>query len=106
MFLPILADADVTTAATRASFFPAEFWPSVVMGLIFVVFAAALFYPLWKLIDKITPGNLNNELLGTPDERNDAGVIVKHGKQPNIALAIVVGAMILGFFHVIVAAVK
>lgn len=102
----IFANADVTTAANTASFFPEQFWPSVVMGLIFVLFAAALFYPFWKWIDKLTPGDLNKELLGTPDVRDANNNIVTHGKQPNIALAIVVASLVLGFFHVIVAAVK
>lgn len=101
---PLLATAEV--AAETASFFPPQFWPSVVMGLIYVVFAAALFYPFWRWIDKLTPGNLNNELLGTPDERDAAGNIVKRGKKPNVALAIVVAALVIGFFQVITSAVK
>jgi hypothetical protein len=101
---PLLATAE--TVAENASFFPPDFWPHVVMALIAVVFAAALFYPFWRWIDKLTPGDLNKELLGTADVRDANNNIVTHGKQPNVALAIVVAALVLGFFQVIAAAVR
>ena len=51
--------------------------------LIFMV-VMVLFFVGWRAIDKITPGNLNNELVPVQP------------RAPNVALAIVVGSMILG----------
>ena len=67
---------------------------SVAVSLTFIILAAVIFPFLWKLIDRITPGDLSKELLG--DNAN---------KQPNVALAIVVGAFVLAFGIIIAAAI-
>ncbi len=87
-------------ATPRDGFFPAEFAPSLVMSLIFAVVALGLFWIFWKVIDKVTPGDLNKEILGTPATETTPA------KAPNIALAIIVGFLALGFCQIIAAAVK
>ncbi len=67
---------------------------SVTVSLTFIVLAVVAFPFIWKLIDRITPGDLGKELLG--DNAN---------KQPNVALAIVVGAFVLAFGIIIAAAI-
>jgi len=65
-----------------------------VTSVIFALVSLLLFVAFWRFIDWLTPGNLNKELLGD----NSKG-------QPNIALAIVVGALALGFCIIIAAAI-
>lgn len=67
--------------------------PSLLWSAIFAIVAIAMFPLVWRLIDRITPGDLAEELLG------------RNGRQPNTALAIVVGAMVLGFCIIIAAAI-
>lgn len=84
--------ADATT--TDSSIMPHQLGESLVVSLIFLLVAVAVFPLLWKFIDWMTPGNLNKELLGD----NTKG-------QPNLALAVVVAAMVLGFSVIIAAAI-
>ncbi len=78
-----------------AEFFAPTFLPSLATSAVFALAALVLFVPFWKFIDWLTPGNLNDELLGSP----------LAGKQPNVALAVVVGALVLGFCLIIAAAI-
>lgn len=75
-----------------------DFWTGIghnaVISIVFVLIAVALFPFLWKIIDKITPGDLNKELLGQNEQ-----------KSPNIALAIVVAAMVIAFGLILAAAI-
>lgn len=96
----LFANADVAP-----TFFPAEFLPSVVMSVIYVILAMVLFVGLWKFIDFITPGVLNKELLGQ-DEVKDAQGVVTPAKGPNMPLAIVVASLVLGFCLILTAAIK
>ena len=87
--------ADVTT---HTGFFPDEFLPSLVMSVIFAVVALFLFAAFWKFIHWVTPGDLDREILGTKEGAE--------AKPPNIALAIIVGALAIGFCQIIAAAIK
>lgn len=75
-----------------------DFWTNIgqnaIISIVFVLVAVALFPFLWKIIDKITPGDLNKELLGSFEQ-----------KSPNIALAIVVASMVLAFGFILAAAI-
>lgn len=71
--------------------------PQAMMGsVVFVLLALVLFLVSWRVIDKITPGKLNKELC--PDGPRDLN-------PPNVALAIVVGSMMLGMAVIIAAAI-
>ena len=74
--------------------FLATLGQSMGVSIIFILLAALVFPFLWKLIDKITPGDLDKEILG--DNSN---------KQPNMALAIVVASMVLAFGLIIASAI-
>ncbi len=77
----LMASETVTEAAAVSD--------HVAMGMAFIVVltvVALSFLFGFRVIDKITPGDLSKELLG---ESNG-------GKHPNVALAIVVAALILG----------
>lgn len=69
--------------------------PAVMGSLIFVIVGSILLAVVWRVIDWITPGKLNDELV-PPQPAYSVG-----HKQPNIALAIVVGCFVLGFAHII-----
>lgn len=75
------------------SLFHPAFVPALLQSVIFAIVAFGLFFIFWKVIDKVTPGNLNIEILGSSQ------------RPPNIALAIVVGSMALGFCIIIAAAI-
>lgn len=62
-----------------------SYFPTMLLALVLVfALVMCLFMVAWRVIDKITPGKLNDELLG------------KGRTQPNLALAIVVASMVLG----------
>lgn len=90
----LFASETVTQTTGEVPAFLTNLGVSVGVSLVFVIVAAAMFPLLWKLIDKITPGNLNKEILGD----NSKG-------QPNVALAIVVAAFVLAFGIIIAAAI-
>lgn len=93
--------------AETTSFFPPEFLPAIVMSVIYVLLAAVLFLGLWKFIDWLTPGDLDKELLGHTVEEKDAnGSVTKITKSPNVALALVVAALVVGFCLILTAAIK
>lgn len=74
---------------------PEYFWV-MLLALVLVAAVAGLLATLgWRVIDWITPGNLNGQLLGTPAENG------KPERAPNVALAIVVAAMFLGFSFIL-----
>lgn len=65
-------------------------------GAITAVFVVGGFIALaagWKIIDWITPGDLNKEILGS------------EMRKPNMALATVVAAMIIGISLIIASAI-
>jgi hypothetical protein len=94
--------------AEATSFFPPEFLPAIVMSVIYLLLAVVLFMGLWKFIDWLTPGDLDKELLGTPEQRVvESGIErVIPGKAPNLALAVVVAALVVGFCLILTAAIK
>lgn len=94
---PLLADAET------AGFFPPTFLPALVISVIFALVSLLLFVAFWRFIDWLTPGDLNSEILGT--EAKELNGVVIPAKTPNIALAIVVGALALGFCIIIAAAI-
>ena len=91
--------------AEATSFFPPEFLPAIVMSVIYLLLAVVLFMGLWKFIDWLTPGDLDKELLGTPETKAPDGSVVP-GKAPNLALAVVVAALVVGFCLILTAAIK
>lgn len=93
------------TEAASAGFLPAEFWPSLLMAAIYVVVALVFFAIFWKVIHFITPGDLDREILGHDEEKKLDGTVVSR-EPPNIALAIIVGCMVIGFCMIITAAIK
>lgn len=111
--LGLFANADVAAPVVEnVSLFPPNFWAGILGTTIYALLAFALFPLAWKVLDWITPGDLNKQLLGTTMEKNDkigGGQLteVKHtpdGK-PNTALAIVVGFLALGFCIILAAAI-
>ncbi len=102
----LLANTDVVDPITESiHLFPVNFWSGILGTIIYALLAAALFPLFWKLLDWVTPGDLNSQILGTTKDKN--GVTKSHtvdGK-PNLALAIVVGFMALGFCVILAAAI-
>ena len=102
----LLANAEVTQAVVESTnLFPANFWAGLLGTVIYALVAAVLFPIFWKLLDWVTPGDLNKQLLGHTISRE--GVVTHHtaNGQPNLALAIVVGFLGLGFCHILAAAI-
>lgn len=98
----LFANAEVVESI---GLFPANFWAGVLGTVIYALLAAALFPFFYKLLDWVTPGNLCDQLLGST---KDAHNVVTHhtpNGQPNIALAIVVGLLGLGFCIILAAAI-
>jgi hypothetical protein len=91
--------------AESPSFFPPEFLPSLAMSGIYLVVAAVFFIVFWKFADWLTPGQLDKELLGTPESKNADGTTTP-AKAPNLALGLVMAALIIGFCQIIVAAIR
>lgn len=88
MFL-LLADTATTetvTHATESGFFPPYFGVMLLALVLTFVVGVLLQLVGYKVIDRITPGNLCKELTG--EGRPDG--------KPNVALALVVAAMFLG----------
>lgn len=94
----LFANETVTNAvATEPGVLPPYFWV-MLLALVLVAAVAGLLATLgWRVIDWITPGNLNGQLLGTPGDPK-AGT---PERAPNVALAIVVAAMFLGFSFIL-----
>lgn len=69
---------------TEAPTFPPYFWIMLVAVVIVSLLGMLIQAIGWRVIDKITPGKLDEEILGTAT------------KQPNVALAIVVAGMFIG----------
>ena len=78
--------AENTATQVSTSLLPADFWQGLLGTTIYFFFGLLLLVVAWRVIDWITPGDLNKQILGTetPD-----------GK-PNVALAILAGLMFLG----------
>lgn len=98
----LFANAEVVESV---GLFPANFWAGLLGTVIYALLAASLFPLFWKLLDLVTPGVLNNQLLGTT--KDTQGVTTQHTPdgQPNVALAIVVGLLALGFCIILAAAI-
>ena len=75
------------------SLFPDDFWAGLLGTTIYALYALILFPLFWKILNLITPGDLNAELVPIS------------GKQPNVALAVVVGFIALGFCIILAAAI-
>lgn len=61
------------------------YFPTMLLALVLVFILLMLLFVIgWRVIDRITPGKLDEEILGSQK------------KQPNVALAIVVASMVLG----------
>ncbi len=71
--------------------FPEHFGTMLLALVIVFALVMVLYMFGYKLIDRITPGNLCRELLG-----RDPAQTVAEPHKPNVALAIVVAAMLLG----------
>jgi len=85
-------------AETNADFFPDHFLGNIVTTLIYTGIIVIILFPVfWKVMHWITPGKLDEEILGNNTEANF--------KAPNVALAIIVGALALGFCIIIAAAI-
>ncbi len=95
----IFANETVTTAP---GFFP-EYFGTMLLAMVLVfAIGLALFAFGWRAVDWITPGCLTKELLGGTETDAADG---KKIKQPNMALAIVVGSMLLGLAMVLSATI-
>ena len=81
--------AQVETAV-ETGILPHYFGPMLLA--VTIVFAVSMFLFLfgWRIIDWITPGKLNEELV--PADQN---------KKPNVALAIVIAAMLVSVAYVL-----
>ena len=99
---PLFASTDPSPTATCCGgFLPENFWQGVLGTIIYFSLAMLLFAVAYKVVDWITPGNLGCQLLGLadPETKQDA-------RPPNVALAIVVGALLLGMCNILAAAIK
>lgn len=85
----LLADSD-------GGLFPEHFWVMILALVTVFVIALGLKLLGWRVIDWITPGNLGEELIGKEYVSPENA-----GKEPNVALAIVVGAMFLGLSFIL-----
>lgn len=86
--------AEVETAVAETGMFPPWF-KTMLLALVVIFSMSTILYALaWKVIDKITPGNLNDEIV--PRLGN---------KPPNVALAIIVAAFLIGFAIILGAAI-
>lgn len=90
--------ADVAEATTEVAsntealgLFPPYFWIMIAAVIIIAGICGSLMIPGWRLIDYVTPGKLNEEIV--PPEGST--------KQPNMALAMIVTGMIVGFSFII-----
>jgi hypothetical protein len=101
----LFANVDVTPVVESSSLFPVTFWSGVLGTVIYALIAAVLFPLFWKLIDLVTPGNLNAQLLGSTKEKDNVTKSHTPDGKPNIALAIVVGFLCLGFCIILAAAI-
>jgi len=91
MFL--VASESLTETVADHGVLPSYFWTMLLaVALVFLV-SMVLYVIGWRVIDKITPGVLNKELV--PE-----GI-----KPPNEALALVVSAMVLGMSLVLAATI-
>jgi putative membrane protein len=88
----LLAQAEEKTTATAPlDWLPREFWPGVFMSVVFGVVGIALAMLGFKVFDWLTPRmDVQGEL----------------SKNHNIAVAIVIGAVILGVCHIVATVVK
>lgn len=80
---------------TTSGLLPLHFGSALLTVTLVSVLVSIMALICWKVIDRITPGNLDGQLLGTPATEG------KPERAPNIALAIVVGAISLGFSFII-----
>lgn len=90
---PLFANTELLT--TDPGFFPPNWWMGLIGSGIYFVLALVFIGVSWFVIDRITPGRLADELIGTG--RPDG--------QPNKALGFVVGCMFLGLCVIIAAAI-
>jgi hypothetical protein len=90
VLLPLLAEEE-----TRSPDFWQVVGANLVVTIIWALVALALFPIFWKVLDLVTPGNLKEELLGDASKN----------KAPNLAMAIVVGLLGLGFCVIIASAI-
>lgn len=81
---------------------PENFWQGIIGTVIYFALALALFPVAYKVVDWITPGDLGSQLLGTEDKETGQ----QAGRNPNVALAIVVGLLFLGMCQILAAAIK
>lgn len=81
-------------ADVSPGFLPDYFWVMLLALVIVAVVASLLMFGMWWVIDKITPGDLARQLLGEPVQPGQT-------RGPNLALAVVVGTMFLGFSIII-----
>lgn len=91
--------ANVETAVEQEfvlGIFPPNFYRGLIGSSVYYLLALVFFAIAIKFIDWITPGDLGDQLLGKAEGLN--------GK-PNIALAIVAGALIIAFGEIIAAAI-
>lgn len=104
MFGLFASIVDVSETATpvleKASMFPDNFWQGLLGSSIYALLALVLFPLFWKIIDWVTPGDLNGQLLGTMKS-----VAHTPDGKPNMALAVVVGLMALGFCVILASAI-
>lgn len=92
-------DTHSTGSAAPESVFSGMFSTQTIHGMIgtvvYFVLGLLMLAIGYKVVDFITPGNLSNELLG----------VGRAGNQPNYALALVAGALLLGLAIMIAAAI-
>lgn len=80
-----------TAVVTEAGFFPPYFGTMLVALVVVFAVVMLLFLVGYRVINWITPGDLCKELLGHDPKAPPAGPY-----KPNVALAIVVAAMLIG----------
>lgn len=102
----LFADAETVSQTTDlATLFPPKLWASLVVTTIFFVLGLLYVAVGYKVADWITPGKLCHQLMGTTIDKN--GKLVSHtpdGK-PNVAVALVAAAILLGIALVAAAAI-
>lgn len=79
-----MIQSETETTAVAPTLFPEHFWIMMLALVVIFGLTMVLFMIGWRVIDWITPGDLNAEILGT------------NGRPPNLALASVAGSMVVG----------
>lgn len=95
--MTLFASETTDVVVQNQGVFP-EYFGTMLLALVIVAAVATVLAVLgWRVIDWITPGNLNTQLLGDPGNTDPMQGAPRPRRDPNLPLAVVVASMFLGF---------